>query len=281
MLGCMWPRAAALLVSCLVVAAQVAPASADQATADLVPGPPDGSWTAVAADTRALTKDDVYGTKANSVRGFVDAYEKAWRREPAEGLVDLLEHFSSAFWASFRLSESRSVEKRNKSHSSFTDLSGVGTAAYEFTNPADADGVQVDELVLTEGDYVAVVAVASKGQPDRATLMDQAKRQAALIPVPTAEYTSIGQGMMTGVLGIAIGAGVLSITVAAIVLIVVLRRRRPQPAIAGLNLSPDRRFWWDGMAWHDAATRMPPGAALSPDGNQWWDGASWRPRPPG
>ncbi len=283
MLRRMRSRAGGVGVACLLVAAHIVPVSADAATADLVPGPPDGSWQVSAGGTGARTRDDIYGSKANSISGFVDAYEKGWSQAPSQGLADLLERYSSVFWASFRLSESRTASRKNKSHSSFQDVSGLGTAAYEVTDPADSQGFLADTIVMTQGDYVSVIAVAARSQPDHATLMDQARRQVALIPIPKAEYNAIGQGIISGLLWVAIGAGVLTIVVGAIVMIIVLRRRRPtpQPAFAQVSLSPDRRYWWDGMYWQDTAARTPPGVPLSPDGAHWWDGVSWRPRPPG
>lgn len=283
MLRRMWSRAGGVGVACLLVAAQIVPVSADAATSDLIPGPPDGSWQVFPDGTGAKTKDEIYGSKANTVSGFVDAYDKAWTQSPAQGMVDRLELFSSVFWASLRLSESRTVARKNKGHSSFTDVSGLGTAAYEVTDPADSQGFLSDTIVMTQGDYVSVIALAARSQPDHATLMDQARRQVALIPIPKAEYSAIGQGIMAGLLWVAIGAGVLTVIVGAIVMIIVLRRQRPrsQLAFAPVSLSPDRRYWWDGMSWQDAAARMPPGVPLSPDGVHWWDGVSWRPRPPG
>jgi hypothetical protein len=267
----------------VLLAAQAVSVSADAVTADLVPGPPGGSWQVFAEGTGPRTKDELYGSKANTVSGFVDAYDKSWSHEPSEGLVDLLERFSSVFWASLRLSESRTAAKKNKSHNSFTDVTGLGTGAYEVTDPADAEGFLTDTIVMTKGDYVSVIELGAKSRPDHATLMDQARRQVALIPIPKGEYSAIGQGIISGVLWVAIGAGVLTIIVGAIVMIIVLRRRRPvpQPAFAPVSFSPDRRYWWDGMSWQDTAARMPPGVQMSLTGTHWWDGISWRPRPPG
>ena len=283
MLGRMLSRAGAVGVACVLLAAQVASVSADALTSDLIPGPPDGSWQVYVEGTGAKTKDDIYGSKASTVSGFVDAYDKSWSNDPAQGLVDRLERFSSVFWASVRLSESRTAARDNKSHSSFKDVSGLGTSAYEVTDPADSQGYLSDTIVMTQGDYVSVVAIAAKSEPDHATLLDQAHRQVAMIPVPKAEYNAIGQGIVSGMVWVAIGAGVLTMILAAIVIIVVLRRRRPtlQPALAPVSLSPDKRYWWDGTSWQDTSARMPPGVPLSPDGAQWWDGVSWRPRPPG
>jgi len=283
MLGRMLSRAGAVGVACVLLAAQVASVSADALTSDLIPGPPDGSWQVYVEGTGAKTKDDIYGSKASTVSGFVDAYDKSWSNDPAQGLVDRLERFSSVFWASVRLSESRTAARDNKSHSSFKDVSGLGTSAYEVTDSADSQGYLSDTIVMTQGDYVSVVAIAAKSEPDHATLLDQAHRQVAMIPVPKAEYNAIGQGIVSGMVWVAIGAGVLTMILAAIVIIVVLRRRRPtlQPALAPVSLSPDKRYWWDGTSWQDTSARMPPGVPLSPDGAQWWDGVSWRPRPPG
>ncbi len=283
MLRRMWSRAGGLGVACLLVAAQIAPVSAGAATADLIPGPPDGSWQVYAHGTGPMTKEQIYGTKANTVSGFVEAYDKSWSQAPAQAMVDRLELFSSVFWASLRLDESRNVARNDKSHSSITNVSGLGTAAYEVTDPADTQGFLADTIVMTQGDYVSVVALVAKSQPDHTALMDQARRQVALIPIPKAEYNAVGQGIISWLLWVVIGAGVLTIIVGAIVMIVVLRRRRPLPQLvfAAASLSPDRRYWWDGMNWQDTAARMPPGVPLSPDGGHWWDGASWRPRPPG
>ena len=88
MLGRMLSRAGAVGVACVLLAAQVASVSADALTSDLIPGPPDGSWQVYAEGTGAKTKDDIYGSKASTVSGFVDAYDKSWSHPPSQRCQD-------------------------------------------------------------------------------------------------------------------------------------------------------------------------------------------------
>src|SRR5438552_19188070 len=111
MLGRMLSRAGAVGVACVLLAAQVASVSADALTSDLIPGPPDGSWQVYAKGTGAKTKDDIFGSRASTVSGFLDAYEMTWSNDAAQGLVVRLERFSSVFWSSFRLSECRTSSR--------------------------------------------------------------------------------------------------------------------------------------------------------------------------
>jgi hypothetical protein len=283
MLRRMWSRAGGVGVACLLVAAQVVPVSADTATADLIPGPPDGSWQVYADGTGPKTKDDLYGGQANRVQGFVDAYDKSWTESPALALLDRLERYSSIFWAAYRLGQAEAADKKDATFTSYRTVPGFASAAYEVTSGPDADGTYTDVIVFTSGDYLSAIALAGKTTPDHTTLMDQASRQLSLIPEPANEVNAIGTGIVNTIVIVAIGAGVIAIIVAAVVITIVLRRRQrqTQPSLAPAGLSPDRRYWWDGMSWQDTAARLPPGVPLSPDGTHWWDGVSWRPRPPG
>lgn len=272
-----------LLVACLVLAiagATCTPVLADTATADLVAGPPAGTWE-VNAQTGPQTKQDVYGSSSGSVQQFVDSYRKVWTMEsPRLILADRLERYSSAIWAAFRFGESHGAAQKNKQHSSVGPVSGLGPNAYETMDPADANGFLIDSIVFQQGDYLGVVSLYAMSQPDQTTLMDQAKRQYDLIPLPVAEYNSTGRAItLTIVIG-ALAALALAVIAGVIVLIVTQRRRGRQLQPAGaLRMSPDRSYWWDGQAWQDASRRMPTGAQLSPDGTHWWDGVSWRPIP--
>src|SRR5258708_19827629 len=105
-----------------------------------------------------MTKEQIYGTKANTVSGFVEAYDKSWSQAPAQAMVDRLELFSSVFWASLRLDESRNVARNDKSHSSITNVSGLGTAAYEATDPPHTQGFLADTIPITQAAPVPAFA---------------------------------------------------------------------------------------------------------------------------
>ena len=84
------------------------------------------------------------------------------------------------------------------------------------------------------------------------------------------------------------GSAVLvALVLMALMVVVVLARRRPTPvasvapaAAEGPLMSEDGRYWWDGQAWHDATKAVPPDAMRSADGYYWWDSRTWRPMPP-
>lgn len=76
------------------------------------------------------------------------------------------------------------------------------------------------------------------------------------------------------------GFGILVLGVMAIALVVTARRPGPSLALMA-QLSPDGRYWWDGMSWHDGVLDTPPHPLRSADGAYWWDGGLWRPLPTG
>lgn len=104
----------------------------------------------------------------------------------------------------------------------------------------------------------------------------------AMRDAQTSAYT------IDGIIGLIFGVCLLVALVA--ILAVVLRHRRasrellirsqaaPGNASSPVGvLSPDRAYWWNGVAWVSSASEAPPNALRSPDGLQWYDGTAWRP----
>jgi hypothetical protein len=276
--------AAVLLSGAPAMAAAAIPTTA---TGDLVAGPPSDSWT-VDSSTGPMTIDDVYGSGASSAHGFTDAYQRVWSLSGV-GLYDQLERYSSVIWSAYALAGERAGDKGDPTQTSFQNLSGFGSSAYEVTYPADSDGFKWDYIVFAKGDYLATISLATKGDFPHDVILGQAGRQLALAPAATSELRSIGAGLIGAF--VVVGLTIMAVGAAVAVLIVLLARRRREPAFAGMYSSPsippatahmsdDRRHWWDGLAWQDTAIRIPPWAQLSADGTQWWDGVTWRRMPP-
>jgi hypothetical protein len=238
----------AAALAALAIFAATQPAFGDTATRDLIPdaSPP---WRLDTQRGGALTAKDIYGDKASTIRGFVDAYEKLWGRAPAQGMADRLERYSSFFWAAYRLGQAQAADKREPTHTSLRTVPRYGSGAYEVTFPADANGYSSNVLVFAEGDYFAVVSVARQnGTPDHAALTTQADSQLAALPLPTGEVNAIGSGIGTAVL-IAVGIAVVAVVIVGVVLLVVLRRGPRRAAAGPVTYSPDGYYWWDGTAW--------------------------------
>ena len=252
-------RLAAAAVLCVLVVGKTIAVSADVSTADLIPTPSDAAWVAFPDGTMALSAAEVVGQAGSE--GFVDAYVKEWTQQARPfGLSDRLEHYSSISWARDRLDIYRHSAEKSKTKLTLTEVT-FGGGAFEYSEPSTTQGRVVWTFVFTQEDYVSAIAVdTGAGGPDKGTMLDQARRQLGTIPYSKAEINAANHEIFSAMV-VTIVAGALLLIVFAIVLIllvVVLRRRRSSPG----------------------AVRIPPRAPLSPDGRYWWDGVSWRPLPP-
>ena len=105
--------------------------------------------------------------------------------------------------------------------------------------------------------------------------------------ITSGEASGSGQAGSLGVFGpfggdaatyAIVGGLVLLAAVAtlAVAMVATLRVRRPAMALIA-QLSPDGRYWWDGITWHDGVLETPPQYVRSADGAYLWDGRVWRP----
>ena len=286
-----WPAAALLAIGFVTVlgAPALAASPSPTTTLDLVPGPPVGSWTDAADDTGPIASSDFYGSGTSSPPGYVDAYGKGWTSTTVD-LEDDLFHYTSFFWATYALGSFKGGAQDDPDRTTFRNVSGFGTGAFEVTYRADADGYTSDWIFFAQGDYMAAVAVWDKGVTGHDALLDQATRQFLMVPEPTTELRNIGYGVIGGAIAIALIVAVMGLSGVVIAVVLVRRQNAASRTEAyavpyaspsgGAQLSEDHRYWWDGQSWRDTATQVPPGAPISPDGTRWWDGTSWREMPP-
>ena len=169
-----------------------------------------------------------------------------------------------------------------------------------------ANRFYADAYVFVKGNDLMLVSYVS-GKNDVATIAaTQTKRQFDAAPaytIPPAQWPETNTSNAALDVAKLIGAFVIGVVLIGLIgggLLVMRSRRRSglQPvavqvaptvaeAVPGtaaeqmprppIQMSEDRRSWWDGSAWRDAEHEVPPGAERSGDGKFWWDGAAWRP----
>jgi hypothetical protein len=136
---------------------------------------------------------------------------------------------------------------------------------------------------FVKGNLVFIVHMESFTNDLTAATIAQAATEYAAAPAHSLVPAGAGQALNDLFRSIGVIAGVVFIVLAlgvTILILLVIRRRRPVIAVAGAqSMSPDGAYWWDGARWRDAAAEAPATAPRSPDGSYWWDGRTWRPIP--
>jgi hypothetical protein len=219
--------------------------------------------------------------------GFVDGYARTWvLASPRRALVELVMAFTGGAGARKVLS---ALEASDKADSRFTHADTVsGIEPYFGVHFVDK-GTFADEFVFVKGNDLFGVLVAAPTDDVLTPARDQATAQYNSAPAETIPSSQWPENAFTGQ-SLAYWAGYFSIPVLFVIVVVAViaiarsRRRTVAPVMqaAGVQMSPDGNYWWDGQAWRDASREAPPFAQRSSDGTLWWDGRNWRPvLPPG
>ena len=233
--------------------------------------------------------------------GFVDGYGLEWTStSQRRALVEIVMAFTGGQGAQKTLSALERADKSDPHYVHANTLSGI-TPYYGVHAFDSSQGVYEDVFAFAKGNDIFAVYFASTKDDNLDLATAQAKSQYDGAPggtIPTSEWPENAQssastaGSIFGVLIVL----VLVLGVIGVVVGLVLRSRRRAPAMAqtfapamaptfapaplsGVQMSPDGRYWYDGQAWRDASTEVPPGAQRSSDGTLWWDGRTWRPVP--
>ncbi len=230
--------------------------------------------------------------------GFIDGYGQTWVSQSAQQvLIEAVLAFTGGRGAHDWLTAAEAADKQDANYVRPDTTTGLGT--YFGAHLEDKAGKTfVDEFSFVKGNDVFAIAVAATKDDTLGQATTQAQGQFKSAPdstVPSAQWPENNQANNAAFqFGAAVGRiaifALIGAIIAALAFFIRSRRRgvatpayaagHGAPAVSGaVQLSPDGNYWWDGQAWRDAATEVPPSAQRSSDGGFWWDGRTWRPVP--
>ena len=259
--------------------------------AELTTSPLHGSFTAHDWASLSGSSSDAQQTEATLNRdGFVEGFGMTWR-QAASGhtLLEAVMAFSGGRGAQSALNGMEASDKADASYTKADRASGI--SVYYGAHFVDASNEVIEDFfAFVKGNDIFGIAFVS----NKDDVLDAATRQiesqysrAPGLTIPRSEWPENANPVASFPIAF-FGAGIGFVVVMVGLIAFFLLRRRPSvtptmyasfaPALS-LQMSPDGHYWWDGLAWRDAAQEVPPQAQRSSDGAYWWDGATWRPVP--
>lgn len=229
----------------------------------------------------AWVGDDGASARALKRDGFVTGYSRAWEQKVTQDyLREFVLEFRTADAATRWFNDLKLFDETSKYYEKeFPALAiehSVG-AQLKFS-----DGSREFAIEFAKGNLFFDVTMDADTNDLAATARAQAQTEFDMAPEMT-NVAATSAANLSSTAPWVVGLAVVALCFMAVFIgFVMLRsaRRQAVPVMtAGFQMSPDRRSWWDGARWRDAAGDIPPGAQRSPDGRYWWDGQAWRPIP--
>jgi hypothetical protein len=255
-----------------------------------VPGSFEGAFDpkTFVTNTGAKNGDAVQTTLQRD--GFVDGYWRTWvQKTTRHVLVEIVIAFTGRDGADKWLRSSELADKSDSNYQHSLSIAGID-AYYGAHFMYASNQTYGDAFAFVKGnDFFVVIAVSPKDDLG-STAANQTMAQYTAAPdatIPQSQWPQSSSSTAVYNFGSFLGGAIVLALLAGVVLLVVglVRRSRRQTSFAGavpaagVQMSPDGRYWWDGQSWRDAQVEVPPTAQRSGDGHFWWDGRQWRPVP--
>ena len=208
---------------------------------------------------------------------FVGGYGREWeQRTTLNYLVERVFQFADSTGARSWFNGIKTESLTSKAYRA--DFPTAGTVPLSFGVVLNnSDGSTQWRIDFVHGNLVFVVHADAITDNLEQLALSQAKTEYGGAAGTSAPAASNNAASLARVAAIGLVAVVLVIIVAVVIVVAITARgRRPATVAAGLQMSPDGAYWWDGARWRDARHEVPPNAQRSPDGAYWWDGATWR-----
>lgn len=278
----MLTRPGTALLAALGACLALSPAAmADTDIGSLLVAAPSSDWVELDADRSQVIgpfdaldydvyqKDSGSSERALNRDGFVAGYGREWeQRGTRDGLIERVFQFRTSGGA---LSWYRGLKLGNQTAKEYKrDIAALGPEDQaSFGVELDfSDGWRDYRIEFAKGDYFFAIHMGSAASDYAAGALAQAQKQYDAAPEPAPEPVNPGLArantapLLVGG-GIVIGL-IVVVTVAVIAVVAVRGRRRPpiapSSAGAGVTMSPDGAYWWDGGRWRLVATDPPPPA---------------------
>jgi hypothetical protein len=257
----------------------------------------EGEFDAAGYAKTTGTNDAAQTKQALDQDGFLKGYGRTWlSKATGHGYVEFVMAFTGGKGAKTWLRQSELADKEEPTYKQALTITGIDSY-YGVKLVDTVNKFYADAYVFVKGNDLMLVSYVS-GKNDLATIAaTQTRRQFATAPaytIPPGQWpesktsnTALDVAKLIG--AFIIGVGLIGLIGGAF--LVMRSRRRPAPQPVGaqdapaavqaapsplVQMSEDRRSWWDGSGWRDAEREVPPNAQRSGDGMFWWDGAAWR-----
>jgi hypothetical protein len=221
--------------------------------------------------------EDVPTERALNRDGFIGGYGRSWQQNVTKDFLEEQVFFFRTSNGAKHTYDAFKLDGKTSKYYKSDFATWDDTIAWGSMFVFD-DGDRTFSVQFRKGNLLFQVNWYTTNQDLSSKTLDIARTEFESAP-DTLELTSSSQSLpQSAQWAIGLGLIVFVVLVGTVIFVLVRQRRSESPAMAtaGLQMSADGAYWWDGRTWRSVATDIPPNAQRSPDGLYWWDGQTWR-----